>query len=445
MSNFQTILLAIFASVFVIAVLIFADVIKIGGQDTSSSLQGKVVIWGTFDKSAIQDSINSITGKNDELNISYMKKSPDTYQQELIEAFANGKGPDLFIIDPGMMKRNANFIYKIPYDNYPQKTFKDNYIEGAQIYMDQEGIVGFPLYVDPLVLYYNKDILTNAGIINPPTNWSQLFELNNTLTKRDNSGKIDQSMIALGQFTNINNAKDILATLLIQNNDNLVKKEITKSQSTTSSTYKTVYTSILGDNPSNYNVSPAEAVLKFFLEFSNVSKSAYSWNKALDNSLDVFVSGRLAFYLGRASELFKIESMNPNLSFDVARIPQAEGSQVNKTFGEIYAIVINKKSSNTTSAFSVASTLSTEDNAKNISTSLSLPPVLKSLLSKKPTDNAYLYTFFDSAVISRSWIDPDKNQTNEIFRNMVENTLSNSMSASQSISKASNELGILLK
>ncbi len=442
MSNFQTILLAVFAAIFLVAVLIFADVIKVG-KDKEASVQGKVLIWGTTDSSLIRTITDKIEDQNDELTINYVKKSSDSYQEELIEAFANGTGPDLFIIDPGMIKRNSNFIYKIPYATYPQKNFKETFIEGAQIYIDQEGVVGLPLFTDPLVLYYNKDILSNAGIVKIPKTWDELFELNEVLTKRDGLGKINQSMIALGQFSNINNAKDILATLLIQNDNSIVKKELEKGSS--ANTYITSYKSVLEDNPKNYAVSPAESILQFFLEFSNVSKKAYSWNKSISSSLDMFVEGKMAFYIGRASELFQIEKMNPNLSFDVAKMLQVKDANVEKTFGEIYALVINKKSTNLATAFNVIGLLTNADNAKDISSALSLPPVLKSLLAQKPVDNAYLHTFFDSALISRTWLDVDRKQTDFIFQDMVENTLSNSMSPSQAVVKASDQLSVLLK
>lgn len=445
MNNFQTVLLAILASVFVFAVLIFADVIKIG-NNKEASVQGRVLIWGTQEQSAIGVIKERIENSNDELVINYVKKSAETYQEELIEAFANGTAPDLFIIDPGMMKRNSNFIYKIPYATYPQKNFKDSFIEGAQIYIDQEGVVGLPLYVDPLVVYYNKDILTNTRIPYLPKTWDQLFELNDVLTKRDNFGKIDQSMIALGQFSNINNAKDILATLLIQNDVNIIEKIVKKSSVDTINTPGSVsYNSILKTNPKNYSIPPAEAILQFFLEFSNPSKAAYSWNKSISGSLDMFVEGKLAFYIGRASELFQIEKMNPNLSFDVMKMFQSKGASVDKTFGEIYGVVINKKSPNLSIAFNVLGLMTSPDSVKDLSTALSLPPAIKSLIAEKPVDNSYLHTFFDSALIARSWIDVDRKQTNLIFREMVESALSNSLSPSQAISKADDQLGVMLK
>lgn len=438
MSNFQTILVAIFLAFFVFAVLIFSGLIKIGGSSSNSGPQGKVVIWGTFPSASLRNTLDSING-NKSLSVSYVKKDDSTYQQDLIEAFANGTGPDLFIITPDMIEKDNNFVYKIPYASFPEKTFTDSYIDGASIFMDSEGILGFPVVVDPMVLYYNKDILANEGIVSPPKSWDELFTLNPTLTIRDDSGTVSRSMIALGQYDNVNNAKDILATLLIQNNDSIVDRSVDVTNNNSISFIPT-----LNSNPDDLTIGPAEAVVKFFIEFSNPANTAYSWNRSLPNSQDMFTGGKLAFYLGRASELFNIESINPNLSFDVTQIPQIKSATTKRTYGEIYAVAVSKKSTNLSSALGVANMLSQGDDAKNFSTSLSLPPASRALLTDKPND-PYLYTFFDSALISRSWLDPDKTESDAVFKELIENTLSNNLSVNAAINKAQGQLELLLK
>jgi len=433
MNNFQTILVAVFMAFFIFAVMIFSGAIKIGGSSSTSGVTGKIVIWGTFPNSVFSNALDNLGTANKDLKLNYIKKNADTYQQDLVEAFANGQGPDLFVITPDMIQRNSNFIYKIPYASYPEKTFTDSFIDGASVYLDSTGIAALPLVVDPIVLYYNKDILSNEGIINPVKTWDELFTLNSTLTKRDNTGTVSQSMIALGQYGNINNVKDILATLLFQNSNQIVKRT------------DTGFTAALTDNPLKLSIGPVQAVVKFFTEFSNPSNSAYSWNRSLPNSIDMFTSGKLAFYIGRASELFSIQSVNPNLSFNVTQIPQIKDSSTKRTYGEIYAVAINKKTANLAGAITIAGNLSTGDNAKSISVATSLPPVSRVLLSDKPADNPYLYTFFNSALIARSWPDPDKIKSDSVFKELIENILSNNLSVSDSISKAQGQLEQLIK
>jgi ABC-type glycerol-3-phosphate transport system substrate-binding protein len=184
MNNFQTILVAVFLAFFVFAVLIFSGILKIGGSSVDKAKPvGKVVIWGTFSNtpefSKVFEDTNSA---NLDLSITYTKKQESTYQQSLIEAFASGNGPDLFFITPDMVQKFSNFTYKIPYASYSEKTFRDAFIDGASSYLASDGIIAFPVIVDPMVLYYNKDIFSSEGIVSPPKYWDELFNLSGSLT-----------------------------------------------------------------------------------------------------------------------------------------------------------------------------------------------------------------------------------------------------------------------
>jgi ABC-type glycerol-3-phosphate transport system substrate-binding protein len=437
MTNFQTILLGIFIGGFVFAVLIFSGLIDFGSEkDEDLSLTGEVTIWGTLPKVYFTEAFEIVSSDKEGLIIKYVEKDRDTYQTELVGAFAKGEGPDVYIISTDMIKENESFVYKIPYVSYPEKDFKTSYIDGADIYLDEQGVFGFPILSDPLVLYYNNDILSNNSIVNPPKTWDELFDLNSKLTKKDGNGIISQSMIALGSYNNVNHAKDILATLLIQNGNNLIRKEIED--------VNTVYSSVLRENPLGYSVLPIDATLDFYMIFSNMSSPYYSWNRALPNSLDMFTSGKLAFYIGRASELFKIQSQNPNLSFNVVELPQMKDTNFKRTYAEIYAMVVNKNSVNLSSSVGVAGSFALVDNSRTISTLSSLPPVLRSLLSERPKDNSYLETFFDSVIISRSWLDPNEKKTEVIFRDLIENISSNALGVSDAVNKANSQINLLI-
>ncbi len=432
MSNFQTILTAIFLAFFVFAVLIFSGVIKVNNSsNNSSSLKGKITVWGTLRSPDLYKVFETATGENRDLYIHYVQKPSSTYQQSLVEAFASDQGPDLFFITSDMIIRNQNFFYKIPYTSYPQKVYMNSFIDGANIFLDEKGIIALPVVVDPMVMYYNKNMLSNAGIASPPKYWNQLFNLNSKLTKKLDDGTILKSMIALGRYDNISDARGILSTLLLQSKDNIIKREGNK------------YVLVLGKNSSGTAISPFETILNFLVEFSNPANNAYSWNRAISSSQDFFSQGKLALYLGKASELFKIQSTNPNLSFNVTEILQTKNAP-KRTFGNIYALAINKKSKNPALAFKVASLLSSSKVAENFSKALSLPPALKSLLSQKPK-NPYMYTFYNSAIITHSWIDPNPTQTDVIFNQLFNNILSNRLTASEAIVRFKNQLNQMLK
>ena len=131
-----------------------------------------------FDKSvySIMPSIS------ENLIVSYLEKDPASYQLELIDAFAKGKGPDLFLVTQDMIIKDKDLLYQIPYESFPEVNFRTKYIDGADVYLDSKGVYALPLVIDPLVMYYNNNMLANEGIVNPPLYWE--FNLNNSLTRK---------------------------------------------------------------------------------------------------------------------------------------------------------------------------------------------------------------------------------------------------------------------
>lgn len=430
-NSFQTVLIGIFLAFFVFAVLIFSGLLPIGEKNKkTTSIVGKVVVWGTFNEGQVRDILENLGTENKELDVVYFKQNEDTYESDLLSAFAKGEAPDLFFVSNKTLFKNKSFVYQIPYTSYSKRTYQDTFIDGADIFLDDQGINALPVLVDPLMVFYNKSLLSNAGISTPPVYWDELFELNDKLTKRRSDGTITQSMVALGAYENINNAKDIISMLFIQSGNNIVKME-------------------KGEAFTDFNKEVGTAtfinteLVKFFMEFSNPLGSTYSWNKGLINSKDLFTGNNLAFYIGHASELFEIQEINPNLSFDVAEMFQIRNEKNKKTSGDIYAIAINKNSTNLTGALGVAYNLSSEKYTDLFSQTFSLPPVLKKSLLENPTD-PYLYSFFKTTISLKTWLDPNENITDEIFSKFINDVVSGRVSIIDSLNRLESEIDLLL-
>lgn len=421
MKNFQTILMVIFGAGAIIGIFIFSGFIKIG-EDPENELKGSVVIWGEIEESSFNNAINSVIGNlSKNLTITYVKKNKDTYQSELLNAFARGIGPDLFMVTPSTMLANNDFVYKIPYESFSELSYRNKYIDGADIFLDGQGIKALPLVVDPLVLYYNKNILANEGIAIPPYYWDDLFKINSLITKKQDDGNIKESMIALGEYDNVFNAKAILSNLLLQSGNKIVSRD------EDGRLYSTI---------SEESAVPA---LRFFMEFSNKDLPAFSWSKSLPGSRYMFTSDRLALYVGFASEIFEIEKINPNLSFDVKEIMQTRDSKNKKAFGNIYALGISKSSRNLPAAFAVAFALTSDTSISELSKSLSLPPSTRSLLSI-PQKEPYLEIFFKSAIISNAWLEPGEMNTDSIFKELIDNVSSKKFEIKGALERANTQI-----
>ncbi len=427
MSKFKLGVMIVFGVFIVIAIGVFAT-----NKGGSSSGSGSVVIWGSMSQEWF-DAMYRGSGldKNKTTSISYVEKDESDFDREFIEALAEGRGPDIVILRDDYVYKHRNKLFVIPYKNYTERSFKDKFIEGSEVFLSTEGVIAVPFMVDPMVMYWNRNIFSNNQVSQPPQYWDQIFSLTEKMTKKDNSGNVLQSAIALGEWRNITNAKEILSMLLLQAGTSIVKRK------------NTSINSVLLEN-SGLPVPPTGSTLNFYTQFSNPTSIYYTWNRSLNSSLNMFLSGNLAMYLGFASEIFSIEQKNFNLNFDVTLIPQARNTNKKTVFGHIYSFAITKQSKNVAGSYTVINALTEVAPLTALEKETNLPPIRRDMLSSRPS-NASRSVFYNSALISSTWIDPEPLASSNIFRDMVESVTGGKSRVSEAISKADLELNALLK
>lgn len=427
--NFQIIILIIFIAAAVFGLLVFSGTIPLGStKDTAGSL-GTVVLWGTVKNELLATPIDDFNRANPTFVVKYVQKDPMTFDQDLLEALASGVGPDLFFLPDNLVFDYANKIYVIPYESYSAASFQNTFSSAGEVFMFSKGILAFPITIDPLMMYYNRSILEANGIIYPPTYWDDVVNLVPTLTKKDELNKITKSTVALGQFSNVTHAKDILSALFMQAGNQIIAEKSGR------------FSSVLGEG--NASQISLDTMLSFYTSFGDPLKSVYSWNRSFSDSQNAFSSDNLALYFGYASELSTLVNKNPNLNFAVAPFPQIKNTNFKLTSGKVTGIAVSNFSKNLNTALTAASLLATTDFASKYSEITQIPPARKDLLSQKKTD-AFYPIFYSSALFARSWLDPSSTDTDSVFRNMIEGTLSNNFSAQDAIRDANAKLNLLL-
>lgn len=432
-STFQIILMIVFGAVGILGVIFFG----ISGKDSGPGAEdeiGPVSIWGTVDQRIMDKYIGTLRSSDPNLGeVKYIEKNEISYNSALNEALASGAGPDLFLLSQDNILRQGNKVIPIPYESYSVRRFKDAYIEESELYLANDGILGMPLIIDPMVMYYNRDTLSREGISVPPSYWDEFFVLSPKITKRDQSSNILQATVALGEYSNVEHAKEVISALILQAGNPIVIMDSATGRLNSS----------LSDSFS-LSEKPAISALRFYTEFSNPIKSVYSWNRALQNSRLAFLAGDLAFYFGFASELAELRRSNPNLNFDVAPFPQVRDDETPVTFGHMNALAISKTAANRKGAVRAAFLLTSNESLPILSSTSGLPPVSRQLLKVVPPD-AYSSVFYHSALISQGWLDPNISATKQIFKSMVEAITSGRLSINRSVNDASDELRTLLK
>lgn len=426
-SNFQIITLVVFIAAAVLGVFVFSGAIPLGNSGSGSS-SGTVVLWGTIKSQTISPLIENFNRSNTSFSLKYEEKSSDTFDSDLLESLASGTGPDMFLLPDNLVYKYSNKVYVIPYQSVPLSSFRNTFVEAGEVFLNSKGVLALPLAVDPMVMYYNRNMLDSNGITSPPMYWDEFANLVPVLTQKDQNGSITKSTVALGQFSNISNAKEILASLFMQSGDPIISENNGE------------YVSLLSSSTTKYDPS---SVLKFYTDFADPLKTSYSWNKSFPSSSDAFSAEELAFYFGFASELPSLINKNPNQNFSVASFPQVRNANFKLTFAHTLGIAISSFSKNQNTAITAAGLLASGDFASKLASSLGIAPARRDLLKSAPTD-AYSPTFYSSALYGRSFMDPSPKDTNDIFSNMIEKVLSGSMTPEQALRDASAKLGLLL-
>ena len=424
LSTFQIVLLVVFGALAVAGVLIFA--FAIGGSGNASI--GTVSVWGTLDATAFEVVLRQAADSDPRLNqVTYEQKDSATYEQDLTDALANGQGPDLFIMTEEYAVRDVGKIVPIPYASLSQKQFQDTFVQSADPFLSKSGVIAVPILADPLVLYFNRDMLQAAGFAQPPQYWDQLHDMAQKITKQNDAGVILKSAIALGEYRNVDNAKDILATLILQAGNTIT-------------TFDTSGRLVSALAPKLGGSSASESALRFYTEFADPAKVFYTWNRSLPEARQAFAAGDVALYIGYASELALIKRTNPNLNFATAPVPQASSKVLDSA--RVYGFATARTSKNPQGAVTVAYLLSTTDVTKAFATAYGIPSARRDVLSQTVQGDQGLFNRM--AILSHSWIDPDPTATADMFRVMIEDTTSGSVLLTEAVQRADQTLGHIL-
>lgn len=421
MSKFQVIFTAIFVLFIIVGVAVFAT-FKSGGRETLPS----ITIWGTIPSNTFTTFLSELNiNRAEPLNISYEEIDEATFNEQFVETLARGGGPDAILVPHELVLKEEDKLVPIPYSVFPERDFKNTFIQSAELYLTPRGVLALPLSIDPLVMYWNRDLMTNAGLATHPQYWSEFQSLAGKINRKDSASNITRSALALGEFRNVLHAKEILSALIMQTGNPIVTRGAEGPQVTFED-----------------GAAGASAAVEFFTQFSNPVLTTYSWNRALPSSKNFFIAGDLATYFGFSSEIADIRAKNPNLNFDVASLPQAKDAPNRVTYGKIHALAIAKSSVNPNGTFMVLNELTSPQALSLWGEQTGLPPVRRDLISQTPTD-PYLAVFYDAALTSRAWIDPDPVATGRIFQTMVENVISSRETLVDAVDRAGEELEAL--
>jgi multiple sugar transport system substrate-binding protein len=246
---FQIIVFGVFILLAIVGLALFASY---SGSNGGGAKIGTVTIWGILPTDAVQGQLDALKTTNKEYGaVNYVQKPADSFDATLANAIASGAGPDMVLISQEQLLAEQSKLVVIPFSAIPQRTYLDTFVPIDELYLTDKGTYGVPFAVDPLVLYYNRSLLSSAGVAAPPATWEAVTGLAPRLTQKTN-GQLIKSGIALGDYANIPSARAIVSLLLFQSGSPIASL----------SSNGTIQAALTG-NPSgdSFGVTPAESAI----------------------------------------------------------------------------------------------------------------------------------------------------------------------------------------
>lgn len=402
------------------------------GPDAATQAASKKVelqIWGVVDDvDAYQSILTDYRRLHPNVTLNYRRFRLEEYENELLNALAEDRGPDIFMIHNSWVGKYMPKIVPMPLQtktasqsvqgtlkkelvwtlitepsvslrqfklDYPDVVASDmlrtvdvSAVPDKRDY--QQRVVGIPMSVDTLAMYVNKDLLNAAGITTLPENWDDFQTAVKKLTKLDEQGNILQSGAALGTSANIERSPDIIAALMMQNGAEMSAADGTP-------TFNTIPAALSGQR----DFPPAYQALTFYTDFANPGKDVYTWNDVQPNSLNAFIQGKTAFFFGYGYHLPQIQAGAPKLNLGIGKMPQISGNPV-ANFANYWAWTVSKKTKSVDISWNMLNFMRKPEESQKYLDIVKRPAALRSQLGAQMEDED-VGVFASQVLTAKSW------------------------------------------
>jgi multiple sugar transport system substrate-binding protein len=406
LSKTQLVMVAVAGVVVIALILVFLGIIP-GLQDSSADptkIKASLNFWGVGDTAEdYADALAAFKGMYPNVVVNYRSFGNEgDYESALLNALAENKGPDIFMVRNTDVAKTAGKIAPALGTTFSALQLRQMFPQVASQDLVYQGLVNaLPLSIDTLALLYNRDAFDQAAVT-LPVNWKSWEDLINNipnLVKKDGNGRLTQAAVALGTARNITNTPDILYMLMLQNGVAMNKENLVSLSS-----------------------DRGVQALDFYRQFSQPGSRSYSWNNEFKNSLDAFANGEVAMVFEYASNIPAIKNRNGFLNFEIAPVLQPKGANLSVTYPKYWGYVVSRQSKEQVLAWSFVITMTTQSAAaEGYSQKTGKPPALNSLIYRYQSDPV-LGVFARQALTARSWFEADRTFIDRTISDMIELT-----------------------
>lgn len=164
----------------------------VGSASTGTGDKTVVKYWSFHqggEAEYIEKMVAQYNEENPDVFIEHQVVNQSDYITTLIPtAYANGEAPDILYVEPSTFVKYAEKGMLADLTSYYTDALKADMQPAALEAATYEGkILALPMEMETLGLFYNADMLKDAGI-EPPKTWDELYEAAKTLTTGDTYG-----------------------------------------------------------------------------------------------------------------------------------------------------------------------------------------------------------------------------------------------------------------
>jgi ABC-type glycerol-3-phosphate transport system substrate-binding protein len=451
-----TLKFVVFSLVFILPLSGFGC--KLTSSDVQQNMKAVTLeIWGVYMNSDhIRPIISDYRASHPYVQINYKNFRPEEYETALLNAMAEDRGPDIYlvhntkvyeyrnkllplpasvkvavVVEEGTIKKEKKVILQTNAGltiGQLKKAFVDVVAQDVVLVNPdtrKEDIYGLPLSMDTLALYYNVDLLNRANLPEPPSTWNELQEMVPKLTKVDANDGVVQSAIALGLSDNIEHYFDILSALMLQNGTVF-----------TSEFNQMVMDRIPSELQDKTDTPPAMSALDFYSSFAKPYKVTYTWDQYRNQAVREFAAGNLAMFVGYQFHNSTIKGLSPKLNYQVAPLPQVN-PEYPVSYGNYWVMGVSKKSKASDIAWDFIQFATQADEVSKYLKASGTVTALKSLVKNQQTDE--LGVFANQVLTAKSWFHgADFDAVQKVFKQMVDDAATDNYESISALVKSVN-------
>ena len=219
----------IFIGIGVLAVFVLLIFFGVGRRPPTPA-KAALEFWGIQDdEENWREVIQDFQEEFPSFSINYRRFEESSYEDLLINRLAEGKGPDIFVLKNSWVTKHKDKLYPLPQEllRFSGRDFQNTFVDAAadDLLSGSGEIIGLPIFIDTLALFYNKDIFNSAGIAFAPKTWDDVILTSRKLTQKNQLGEIQKPGFAFGTIANTEHFFEILSSLILQKGENIISNK----------------------------------------------------------------------------------------------------------------------------------------------------------------------------------------------------------------------------